>query len=230
MSWLKLTKNKLYLMEGAGSLNDVDIRSFDTDTLELDLPLDWLRDRDAPGVMIVSLSDDTVIDRTTPHTEAWQPLYAGIDRSGSSIPHKGVGNPSLGGTELLGEVVSYADVSFIKGKVSWFGTKKDDGVAVDETGAITGEILRDLNEDDFFCAMRWSYEPNGKRFWVNQRILIVNPVNQKAAIARVVDWGPNTRTGRILDVSPKTIEALEAETDDDLLCAFASDGAPLGLI
>jgi hypothetical protein len=230
MSWLKLTKNKLYLMEGAGSLDDIDIRSFDTDTLELDVPLNWLRDRDAPGVMIVSLSDDTVIDRTTPHPEPWQPLYAGIDRNGSSIPHKGVSNSNVGGAEPLGEIVSYADVSFVKGKVSWFGTKEDDGVAADETGAITGEILRDLKEDDFFCAMRWSYEPNGKRFWVNQRILIVNPVNQKAAIARVVDWGPNVRTGRILDVSPKTLEVLGAETDDDLLCAFASEDAAIGSI
>lgn len=217
-------------MEGSGSIGELNVDAFDTDTLELDVPLNWLRSNDAPGVMIIALEDTTVTPKSMSRSEAWKTYYAGLEVNGSNIPRQGISNSVLNGTETLGETVKYADVDFVKGKISWFGTKEDDGVEVDETGALTGEILHDLAEDDFFCAMRWSYEPNGKRFWVNQRILVVNPVNQKSAIVRAVDWGPNTRTGRILDLSPKTLEVLDAETDDHLLCAFATSDAPLGLV
>jgi hypothetical protein len=45
---------------------------------------------------------------------------------------------------------------------------------------------------------------------------------------RAVDWGPNTSTGRIVDVSPQTLTAIGATTDQPLLVSFARADAPLG--
>jgi hypothetical protein len=113
-----------------------------------------------------------------------------------------------------------------------------------ETGAITGERLRSLNsplsasdatiatrpEDFYFIAMRWDYTPHGRAFWEDVRILVVNPANGVRVVLRPVDWGPNTSTGRILDISPEAIEDLGATTDDELLVAFAAPDAPLGVV
>ena len=85
---------------------------------------------------------------------------------------------------------------------------------------MTGEVLRELSEDDYYCAMRWNYRGN-KSFWVNRHLLIVNRTNNRAVVVRAIDWGPNTRTERILDLSLKTLNYLSAETDDLLMCAFA---------
>ena len=94
-------------------------------------------------------------------------------------------------------------------------------MANDETVALTGELARELPEDDYYVAMRWDYK-NRKRFWVNRHLLVVNPANDKAVIVRAIDWGPNTWTDRILDLSPKTLEYLGAKTDDELICCFSN--------
>lgn len=120
-------------------------------------------------------------------------------------------------------------MDFVKGQVSWFGGKNDDGVTETETGSLTGEVLRQLHDLDYYCAMRWSFSPNGKSFWSNQRLLVVNPVNQKAVIVRAIDWGPNTSTKRVIDLSFKALQDLDADTDDDLLVSFATPNSqPVG--
>lgn len=156
----------------------------------------------------------------------WRSFYAGLNLSGSQIPYQGLNNSKLKDTlgmlqEPLGEIVQFAGVDFVKGKVSSFGGSSAEGVSPTETASLTGEILRELSEEDFYCAMRWSFEPNGVSFWKNRRLLVINPLNQKAIIVRAIDWGPNTSTGRILDLSPKALKTLEVETDDEVICAFA---------
>ena len=113
-----------------------------------------------------------------------------------------------------------------------------------ETGAVTGERLRGLNnpvnasdatiatrpDDFYFVAMRWDYTPHGRSFWVNARVLVVNPANGKKVVLRPVDWGPNTSTRRILDISPEAISDLGATTDDNLLVSFAAEGTPVGMV
>lgn len=57
MTWLKLTKTALYLMEGdRKNLDSVPTEALDSDTLALDVPLHWLRSDDAPTQMIISLA------------------------------------------------------------------------------------------------------------------------------------------------------------------------------
>lgn len=238
MSWLKLTSEALYLMEGANSTNKVDVTKVDGDTLSLDVPLSWLRQDDAPRQMIVSLKSTTQPSSGTPTTTpTWKDTYAGLEINGSNIPRKGLSNPTLGELEPFGDVVQFAGLDFVKGKVSWFGGKDDDGVTQDETGSLTGEPLRKLGEPPFddkkhkyYCAMRFSFTPNGKNFWANQKILVINPINQRAIVVRAIDWGPNTSTKRVIDLSKQALDELGAETDDDLLCAFANNSQDFGLI
>ncbi|MEL6222246.1 MAG: hypothetical protein AAFQ57_08245 [Cyanobacteria bacterium J06626_14] len=61
MTWLRLTNEKLQLMDGSRELDRVSTEELDDDTLALDIPLDWLRASNAPNQMIISLeqpSDD----------------------------------------------------------------------------------------------------------------------------------------------------------------------------
>jgi len=115
-------------------------------------------------------------------------------------------------------------------------------VTATETGAITGELLRALNdpldpsaatlrarpEDYYYVAMRFAYSPNGRGFWRDARLLIVSPRTGAKVVVRPVDWGPHTRTGRVLDLSPQSLRDLGLTTDDEALVAFAAPGTPLG--
>lgn len=105
--------------------------------------------------------------------------------------------------------------------------------------ALTGESGTHPN-DGWYCAMRWPYVTDelrsvpgvnvadAKRWWANRRILVVNPKTNKSVVVRAADWGPNVRTGRVIDLAPNAMRALGASTDDTLHMAFAPEGANLG--
>lgn len=175
--------------------------------------------------------------------------HAGLTLGGSQIPRQGLANPTLNatlgiGTEPLGSVVTHQGLSWVRGRMSWFGGPNDSGVSSTETGAITGERLRSLNsptnpssstlssrpEDYYFVAMRWAYSPNSVSFWRRQRFVVMNPSTGATVVARAVDWGPHTRTGRVIDLSPQARTDLGVTTDDDVLIAFAPEGTPLGVV
>lgn len=175
-------------------------------------------------------------------------VYDGLDRGSAQIPRAGLSNDTLRNalgfsTEPYGYIERFEGHDYVRGLVSHFGGPNDSGVSSTETGAISGERLRALNnplnasdatiaarpEDFYYAAMRWDYTPHGRNFWVDARILVVNPDNGLKVVLRPVDWGPNTSTGRILDVSPEALDDLDADTDDELLVSFAAAGAPLGV-
>ena len=62
MPWLRLTKQKLQLLEGSRELDNVPMEEVDGDTLALNIPLDWLRDSNAPTQMIISLDQSSDAD------------------------------------------------------------------------------------------------------------------------------------------------------------------------
>lgn len=174
-------------------------------------------------------------------------VWAGLEQDGSQIPRAGLANPTLEATlgeavEPYGDVVDVDGEAWVQGTLSWFGGPDDTGVGPDETGAITGEILRELNDpldpspevlaanldDYYYVAMRWSYSPNGPSFWADARLVVRNPQSGAAIVVRPVDWGPNTSTGRIIDLSPQSLVDLGLQTDDDVQVAFAVPGTPLG--
>jgi hypothetical protein len=49
-------------------------------------------------------------------------------------------------------------------------------------------------------------------------------------VVRPADWGPNTSTGRVMDLSPQTLADLGLSTDDTAVIAFALPGTPLGIV
>jgi len=179
----------------------------------------------------------------------WAALHRGLDLSGSHIPRAGLSNSTLRSAlgvsvEPYGSVVDFGGRSFVRGTTSHFGGPNDTGVTSTETGAITGERLRGLNnplspststlssrpQDYYYVAMRFDYSQNGRSFWQNARLLVVNPANGRAIVVRPVDWGPNTRTRRVLDLSPQAMTSLGMTTDDNALVSFAAPGSPLGLV
>jgi hypothetical protein len=176
-------------------------------------------------------------------------VYDGIDRGTAQIPRAGLPNDTLRNAlgvsnEPYGSIFHHEGHDYVRGKASHFGGPNDTGVSSTETGAVTGERLRALNNpvnasdatiatrpaDFYFIAMRWDYTPHGRSFWVNARILVVNPATGTKVVLRPVDWGPNTNTRRILDISPEAISDLGATTDDNLLVSFAAPGTPLGVV
>ncbi len=175
-------------------------------------------------------------------------VYAGLTQGTAEIPRAGLHNHTLQGalglsTEPYGDVVTDGGRQFVEGRVSWFGGPADTGVSSTETGSVSGDRLRSLSspldaspstiasrpEDFYYLAMRWDYTP-GIAFWRGARILVVNPDNGRAVVLRPVDWGPNTSTHRLLDISPQAMADLGTDTDGRLRVAFAQPGAPLGVV
>ncbi len=174
-------------------------------------------------------------------------VHAGLAQAGSEVPRAGLYNRTLRSTlgishEPYGTVTHADGLLWVRGRVSWFGGPADRGISRSARGAITGERVRLLNdpldppssvlasrpEDYYWVAMRFSYSPNGVRFWRDARLLLRNPNTGAAVVVRPVDWGPHTRTRRIVDLSPQTMKDLSLETDDEVLVAFAAPGTPLG--
>lgn len=185
----------------------------------------------------------------SPREAEWVAFHRGLELSGSRIPRAGAPNRTLfatlaKSTEPHGAVVEFEDEDFVRGRVSHFGGPHDTSIGERDTGAITQERVRRLNnpldpsperladrpEDYYYAAMRFDYSPNGKPFWREARLLVVNPANGAAVVVRPIDWGPHTRTGRIVDLSPRSLEDLGLETDDQALVAFAAPDAPLGVV
>jgi hypothetical protein len=170
------------------------------------------------------------ISETCAETD-WQSAHRGIDLEGSHIPRAGLSNSTLRSAlgvrvEPYGDVVRFDGNDFVSGTLSWFGGSNDTGVTATETGAITGERLRSLR--GYFAAMRFDYSQNGRTWWGSQRLLVVNPNTGEAIVVRPVDWGPNTRTHRLIDLSQESLRALGVSTDDEVLVSFADPSTPLG--
>jgi murein DD-endopeptidase MepM/ murein hydrolase activator NlpD len=172
-----------------------------------------------------------------------------ITQSGSEIPRQGLRNGTLEASlgvavEPYGTVTMTTDGSWVRGTVSHFGGANDTGVTATETGSISGERLRSLNVPAtptpaqiaanpgsfYFVAMRWNYSPNGRTWWRNARIALRNATTGRTVIVRPVDWGPHTRTARIVDISPQAMTDLGVSTDASILVAFAPPGTPLGVV
>jgi murein DD-endopeptidase MepM/ murein hydrolase activator NlpD len=187
------------------------------------------------------------------------PLYGGLTQGTFEIPRVGVANPTLRSwarsygragdeTERYGTTVEAFGDQYVRGTISHFGGASDTGVSSTETGSVSGERLRSLNDppnptpaqaaanpdEYYFVAMRWAYPNDASgspdpRPWRSRRIVLVNPTTGARVVVRPVDWGPGPRTGRAVDASPQALRDLGLETDDNVLVAFAPEGTPLGV-
>jgi hypothetical protein len=132
------------------------------------------------------------------------------------------------------------------GLVSWFGGKDDQGVTASEGLAMenegcnpeeapelfyaeqppntTGNARRLDSEHAFYLAMRWDYEQFSKDELASGdlRFDIYAPKTGRHCSARPADWGPNTSTGRVCDVSKAVLKELQIETDDEVEITLVS--------
>jgi hypothetical protein len=173
----------------------------------------------------------------------------GVDFGGLQVPRAGLGNPTLRSvsgvsTERYGELRSWQGSNWVAGGVSWFGGPNDRGVSSTETGAITGERLRNLNsplnpsasaltsnaDDYYYIAMRWNYALKGRSAWEGARLMVVNPETGAAVVVRPVDWGPGIQTSRVMDLSPQALADLDLITDDVALVTLVDPSTPLGRV
>jgi hypothetical protein len=127
------------------------------------------------------------------------------------------------------------------GTISHFSSRDVTGYC---DGAAWGEKLGETcGTDDatkyWYVAMRWLYvdaKPGSKEFyaakdwWHDKKILVTNPSNGIRVVLAVKDWGPNERTGRVIDVSETALNALGAVTDATVNIEFADQNSALGLV
>lgn len=78
----------------------------------------------------------------------------------------------------------------------------------------TEGLGRLLNPEAFYIACRWSYHDCNPDLLRHCFARVVSPNSTRVIFARPVDWGPNTRTKRVIDLSPAAAKALKIGTDD----------------
>jgi len=149
----------------------------------------------------------------------------------------------LGGDELPVEPETEDDVLFhTRGKCSYFGGSGDTtGVAEDEGLAFhyaiteanqhlfvpfqpvgTSGLARRLNGKAVrYIACRWDYAKTPKEMLASDTKALVTAVATGISqTAFCADWGPNSATGRVADLSPALMEDLGIETDDEVIVTY----------
>jgi N-acetylmuramoyl-L-alanine amidase len=124
---------------------------------------------------------------------------------------------------------------YARGTCSWFGGPDDTGVSASEGLAFfyeysdaphlflpqqpsgTTGLARRLNPDLFYVACRWDYDEISKTELANPSVqaIVRNVKTGKEFRAWPSDWGPHEeQTGRVADLSPGLMAALDLDTDD----------------
>jgi N-acetylmuramoyl-L-alanine amidase len=122
----------------------------------------------------------------------------------------------------------------VSGSCSWFGGPDDDGVDAEEGLAFIYEVedaphlflpqqpegatglARRLDPGIFYVACRWNYDVTPKEMLRDQTRKARVSANGKSFLAFPADWGPHEDTGRVADLSPALMDALDATTDDEV--------------
>lgn len=121
------------------------------------------------------------------------------------------------------------------GPCSYFGGPKDMGVSADEGVAFiydvasaphlflatqpegTTGLARRLNPYVSYIACRWDYAVTPKEMLAGMDMALVRATRTgKEQLAFPSDWGPHDDTGRVADLSPSLMTALDIETDDEV--------------
>lgn len=130
------------------------------------------------------------------------------------------------------------------GRCSLFGGQFDTGVTPDEDLALAEEsdivdndsplnglwlaeqppgttgLARRLNLFSFYCACRWDYQKTSRDTLRRSYVVVFNNRNKRVALVKPVDWGPNIRTGRVIDLSPGAAYYLGLSTDSLVMFAL----------
>ncbi len=75
----------------------------------------------------------------------------------------------------------------------------------------------DLNPFTHYLACRWDYDVTPKTMLVGKQVALVRAIDTGIALtAMPSDWGPNSATGRVADLSPSLMADLQIATDDEV--------------
>lgn len=131
-----------------------------------------------------------------------------------------------------------------RGRCSFFGGPRDLGVKPAEGLAIftrvdqapglflpvqpvgTSGLARRLNPARFYVACRWNYKRQPIAVLRKLPALVRSPATGKTCLVWPADWGPGEQTGRVVDVSPAALDALQVKTDDVLEVTWPAPGYP----
>lgn len=141
-----------------------------------------------------------------------------------------------GGSTPEPEPPIYDSLFHAKGSCSWFGGPNDTGVSPSEGLAFfssveqaphlfravqpsgTTGLARRLNEYVNYIACRWDYNKTPKSMLASsgQMAKVTSIATGRSALAFPADWGPNTNTGRVADLSRALLDELELNTDEEV--------------
>lgn len=131
----------------------------------------------------------------------------------------------------------------VRGTCSWFGGPNDSGVSADEGLAFlynlsdaphlflpsqppeTSGLARRLDPNIHYIACRWDYDVTPKQLLRNQTLKALVRAKGREFLAYPADWGPHQDTGRVADLSPALLAALDISTDDVVEVTYPSNGA-----
>lgn len=126
----------------------------------------------------------------------------------------------------------------LRGGESGFSVANQDDTLPGQPGALgyLEDVFDSIEEaalaEQFYINQRWkgsSGTSNGwKRVWLNARILVYNPENNKAVVCTPVEWGPSSSTGRVAGLSPDAFYILGKPHDGSLMYRVMPDDTPLG--
>jgi N-acetylmuramoyl-L-alanine amidase len=123
---------------------------------------------------------------------------------------------------------------YAMGSCSWFGGPDDTGVSVSENLAFlyhvsdaphlflpqqpegTTGLARRLNPNIFYVACRWDYDVTSKEMLADPSHQAIVRAGNREFYAWPADWGPHEDTGRVADLSPALMAALDLNTDDEV--------------
>ena len=129
------------------------------------------------------------------------------------------------GIERHTEEINWGGQLWGLGTGSIFGGSADTGVTSTETAALnTNIILRNIDSDQLYVAMRFDYTKRGPQELRNSCIYVYSTANKIGRIATPLDWGPNPNsTSRSIDISPGLAKELgysDPYNSTDKLFAF----------
>jgi hypothetical protein len=122
----------------------------------------------------------------------------------------------------------------VVGRCSWFGGPNDTGVDTDEGLAFfyeledaphlflskqppgTTGLARRLDPDTNYIACRWDYSAIPKDMLRDQTRKALVRAKGREVLCYPGDWGPHENTGRVCDLSPAAMSALDVSTDDEV--------------
>ena len=84
-----------------------------------------------------------------------------------------------------------------------------------------------IDHEKYYMNMRWDYYAqtginHGQKYF-GKKVWIKNPVNNKAILTGIEDWGPALITGRVAGASPEAMKAINAHINSSLEYCLASD-------